>query len=272
MKRLGLLLILLTVWVLPIQAGGIRVVSLAPNLTECIFLLGAEQLLAGRSGYCNYPSGTKKIPVVGGFGRPYPEALAMVRPTLVVAEKMFDPGALKQLKQLGIPYRELPARSLDDYLENLKMLGRLLNIPGKAASVAAEQRRRLEEFRRQASKIPHDRRPRVLVLLSASPLMAAGQGSFLHEIIELAGGRNAAESVSGDYFILSPEQLLLWQPDLILLPGFTPEQLKQLEALSVWKELKAKKMMRIDSSVDPDLLLRLGPRSFDAIEAIRRRL
>lgn len=186
MKRF--LLLLLTGWTLLIPAGELRVVSLAPNLTECIFLLGAEQLLVGRSGYCNYPSEAKKLPVVGGFGRPYSEALAAVRPTLVVMEKMFDPGVLKQLKQLGIPYRELPARSLNDYLENLETLGKLLNIPQKAASVVTEQRSRLEEFRRQASEIPYDRRPRVLVLLSASPLMAAGQGSFLHEVIELAGG------------------------------------------------------------------------------------
>ena len=270
MKRF--LLLLLTGWTLLIPAGELRVVSLAPNLTECIFLLGAEQLLVGRSGYCNYPSEAKKLPVVGGFGRPYSEALAAVRPTLVVMEKMFDPGVLKQLKQLGIPYRELPARSLNDYLENLETLGKLLNIPQKAASVVTEQRSRLEEFRRQASEIPYDRRPRVLVLLSASPLMAAGQRSYLHEIIELAGGRKAAESVSGDYLILSAEQLLLWQPELILLPGFTPEQLKRLEGQPVWEELKAKKIIRVDSTIDPDLLLRLGPRSFDAIEAIRRGL
>ena len=68
MKRF--LLLLLTGWTLLIPAGELRVVSLAPNLTECIFLLGAEQLLVGRSGYCNYPLEAKKLPVVGGFGRP----------------------------------------------------------------------------------------------------------------------------------------------------------------------------------------------------------
>lgn len=246
----------------------LRVVSLSPNLTEMIALLGAEKMLVGRSSACDRPESVKSLPVVGTLGAPSLEALIAARPDLVVAESLRHeiPGSF------GLRVELFPAATFEGYFRNLERLGALLGRKEKAAGEIARARRKLEAWREADAGLPDRRRPKVLVAIGVAPVITAGKPSFLTSMIELAGGRNVAAGEDRDYFNCSLEQIALWDPDVILAPGLPEKKLRELEQSPAWSGLSAVKRGNVITDFDPDLLYRLGPRSLDGVEALRERL
>lgn len=247
---------------------ALRVVSLSPNLTEMVALLGAETMLVGRSSACDRPESVKSLPVVGTLGAPSMEPLVAARPALVVA------ASLRQEipASFGIRVELFPAANFDDYFRNLERLGALLGRREEAEQAVARARRKLEAWREADAGLPECRRPKVLVVIGDSPVITAGKRSFLTSMIELAGGRNVAAGEERDYFSCSPEQIALWDPDAILAPGLPEKKLRELEQSPGWSGLSAVKRGNVVTDFDPDLLYRLGPRSLDGVEALRERL
>lgn len=250
-------------------AAAERVVSLSPNLTETIVRLGAEEQLAGRSEFCDYPESVKKVPVAGRFGVPALEPLLAVRPTLVVSETLRDRNAAERLRELGIRCEEFPARSFEDYFTNLERLGKLLEKEEESRREIEHGRALIARWEAANSAVPAAKRPAVLVVIGTSPVITAGKQSFLTRLLELAGGRNPAAGVDRNYFSCSFEQILLWRPEVILAPGLPAEQFRELEKTPGWSSLPAVKNKRVITGFDADLLYRLGPRSFDGVEKLR---
>lgn len=245
----------------------LRVVSLSPNLTEMVASLGAETMLVGRSSACDRPESVKSLPVVGTLGAPSLEALVAVRPALVVAESLRQ----EIPASFGIRVELFPAANFDDYFRNLERLGALLGRKEKAEKAVARARRKLEAWREADAGLPDRRRPKVLVVIGDSPVITAGKRSFLSSMIEFAGGRNVAAGEERGYFSCSPEQIALWNPDVILAPGLPEKKLRELEQSPAWSGLSAVKRGNVITDFDPDLLYRLGPRSLDGVEALRER-
>ncbi len=234
-----------------------RIASLSPNLTEIICLLGGESALCGRSSACDYPPGIRKIPVVGRFGKADPEALIASGATVVVTAAVRSPNDRAVLERAGIRYLEIPANSLSDYDSALRTLGELL---GKRERAEQEIRKNREEIRRFRSDLPQA--PKVFVMISSSPLYTAGKRTFLHELIELAGGKNIAGEEEKGYFIVSPEWVLLRDPDIVVFCG------GENETESVLRSCSAFRSGRILTGLDPSLLYRLGPRSMEAVRKL----
>ncbi len=252
-------LILLLCFILPaIPAvpAAERVVSLSPNLTEALCLIGGEALLAGRTDSCNRPASVLRGPSVGKFLSPSPERIAALEPTLVISTPQPGRNTAQLLTALSIRFVELPDRTLADYPALLRRLGRLLALPaGETEARRAEQR--LAELRRIAETIPEERRVRVFFLAGTTPAVAAGRRSFLHQLLELAGARNLAEAVDRAYFTVSPEWVANRNPDLILIPGPAaplPEWLRRFPVRVI---------------ADPDPVCRLGPRLFEGIDLLK---
>ena len=109
----------------------------------------------------------------------------------------------------------------------------------------------------------------MLVVIGVSPVVTAGKNSFLTPLIELAGGRNVAGKVDKNYFSCSFEQVVLWQPEVILAPGLSPELLRELKKSPGWDLLPAVKNGHVVTGFDADLAYRLGPRTFDGIAQLR---
>lgn len=173
-------------------SGAERVVSLSPSLTEAVCLIGGETLLVGRSSSCNRPASILRLPSVGKFLSPSPEKIAALEPTLVLSTPQPGRGTAQLLAALGIRFVELPDRTLEDYPALLRKLGRLLNLPaGEREALLAE--RRLAELRRAAAAVPEARRRNVLFLVGLDPAGAAGRRSFIHRMVELAGGRSCRQ-------------------------------------------------------------------------------
>lgn len=237
-------------------AAAERVISLSPSLTEAICLLGGESMLVGRTDSCTEPASVVRLPSVGKFLSPSMERIAALAPTLVVSTPQPGRGTAQLLASLGIRFEELPDHTLADYPALLRRLGRLLNLPaGEREATLAEKR--LAHLRHQAESIPENRKVKVLFLAGIDPAIAAGQRSFIHPMIELAGGKNLAGSLNRAYVTVSPEWIAEQQPDLILIPdaGATlPEWLK---------------LLPVRPLPDPDLVCRLGPRLFQGIEQLK---
>ena len=218
-----LLLFLLLTASLSLSAEELRVVSLAPALTELICRLGKENSLVGRSSACNYPAGVKKIPVAGEFGKPNPEKVIVLKPTHVFANALATPAAAAMLRSAGIRVILKQCRNPDEYREWITLAGKELKCEAEAQKERERFDKELAELRR---KTRSSAGKNVLCLIWDNPPTAAGKGSLPDTVIRLAGQRNTAGGIRQEYFNPSFEWLLKNQPDILLLPGF-PEAIRE---------------------------------------------
>jgi iron complex transport system substrate-binding protein len=242
-----------------------RVVSLAPNLTEIVFLLGREESLVGATRYCNVPPEAKSIPRIGGIGDPDVERIVALVPDLVLCTTDGNPREkVLTLEGLGIPCYCVAPQDLEGLFAAVEGIGTLLGVPERALKEAEALRRRAARAGNPGARPA----PRVLFVLSTSPVIAAGEGTFLDEIVRAAGGRNAAVAWSGRYPRLSVEDLLAASPDVILVASMTGVE-RFSPSVTRWRQVPAFR----DGAVlylDGDLVTRPGPRMVTALEEVSR--
>ena len=200
-------------------AEPLRIVSLAPSLTETLFAVGLGSRVVGVTEFCVYPPEVAALPKVAGFSQLNLEALMRVRPDLVVMpfDKIWN---RTQIERLGIPVLALEVRSLAGLKEGIKTLGALAASPAKAdALLAGIELAIAEAARRSAGKA----RPGVLFsvmhayqgLGQINEISAIGRDGFYDELITLAGGCNVYEG-SLAYPRLSREAIIFLNPDVII--------------------------------------------------------
>ena len=176
------------------------------------------------------------------------------------------------LREIGIRCELFPSGTFEDYFSTLERLGKLLGKEQEARREIERGRTCIARWEAANQSLAADSRPRVAVIIGVSPVITAGKRSFLSRMIDLAGGRNCAGEVDRNYFSCTFEQLLLWQPEIILAPGLPPAQLQKLEKSPGWSALPAVRGKRVLTELDADLLYRLGPRSFDGVELLREKI
>lgn len=274
--KLVLVLLLLTCLAGPCLAKSgpaKRIVSLAPSVTEILFLLKAEKKLVGVTSGCDYPEAAKGIVKTGLFGTPNLEKIAALEPDLVITPDLGANPAVARLNDLGIKTVVLPSNDITDVLESVEVVGKLTGTASRAAQAVSAMRRKMLSVENAVSGRP---KPNVLVVLWVNPngIMSAGKRSYINEMIELAGGRNIAGDIDFRYPMLSSEYILSQNPDVVIFGGAMGEDGSVHELLSKpgLRAIKAKKTGRIYQDIEPDLLLRPGPRLFDGLEMLARKL
>lgn len=225
-----------------------RIVSLVPSVTELLFALGAGPSVVGVTENDNFPPEVSELPRVGDLSVDYERLLALT-PDLVVTDANFDQGHGERLKELGIPVLTLESASLAGLRDSLLRLGEVCGREARARELLAQLDRELDQVRRQASQLA--RRPSVFVEIWPEPLMTAGGGTFVSELVELAGGDNLFADVK-EYPSVSDEQLVARDPAVIILTVSSPEE---VASRSGWSGLQAVKSGRV-YRVDSDLLVR----------------
>ncbi|NQU40960.1 MAG: cobalamin-binding protein [Lentisphaerae bacterium] len=255
----------------PTPTGPLRIVSLAPSLTESLCAIGAGDLLVGRTSACNYPPDiTATIPIIGGFGHPSLELLAAARPTLVLDVDLIDEGITTQIRSLGIPHRRIACDSLDDIAPMLRELGDITGHQAEAEVLAQELTRTINTARAEITT-PLAYRPSVYAEVWHDPLTTIGRDTFLAGLVALAGGRTIAASVDKPYFQIAPESILSENPDLILCLYMGPSQgaVEAVKARPGWQHINAVRNDCIFADLDNDVLLRPGPRLIEGLQALR---
>ncbi|RMH37926.1 MAG: ABC transporter substrate-binding protein, partial [Nitrospirae bacterium] len=173
-----------------------RIVSLAPSVTEILFAIGLNEEIVGVTEFCDYPPAAQDKPKVG-YARPNLEALVALEPDLVIAPQSFlRTDLLAKLEQLKIPTVILNPKSLEDILAHIRLIGRIVGRQAEALQVTEAMRGRMRTL---SSRLAGLQRPRVLYVLNSQPLITVGPGSFIQQLIELAGGDNIAADAHAPY-------------------------------------------------------------------------
>ncbi len=242
-----------------------RIVSLAPSLTESLYAIGAGDQVVGVTDYCDYPPDARKKPRVGGMINPNLETIISVHPDLVIMSvEGNQKGDYERLTSLGVPVFISNPRSLEGIYRSLAQLGGLTG-KTRAASRVIDSLRAVEDSVRA---LPHGPPVASLMLVSVRPLMAAGKGTFLNELLVLAGGRNIAGGAASGYPAISRETILADNPHVILATSDIVTSAPELLSLfPEWAATDAARRGRV-FVVDANLVTRPGPRALEGLRLL----
>ena len=252
-----------------------RIVSTAPSTTETLFALGLGDRVVGVSTYCHYPAQVGKLPRVGTYTTPNIEAIARLRPDLVILQKLPKSSASK-LTDLGLRVVEVDTGDLHTNLENIMTIGKAVRAPAQAAQLVDGIRRQLAALQQSAAQ----RKPRsVVFIVGRTPgklegLVVVGAGSYLSELLTSAGGVNIFADSPRGYLKTSLEVIVRRNPDVIIDMGDMAETTGVTEAhkqavVGLWSAqptLKAN-ASRTVFAVASDIFVVPGPRMLDAAQA-----
>jgi iron complex transport system substrate-binding protein len=211
-----------------------RVVSLNPTSTELLFALGAGPRVVGRSRYDVHPEAARNVPDLGPGIVPSVEHVLAARPDLVVLYASADNRpAAKSFRAAGINVIALRTDLIIDFERTTRLLGRLTGTSDAAERLLDSVTTTLDRVRRATSALP---RPRVFLHAWESPLMTIGAGSFLSQLVSIAGARNVFDDLPQPSAQVSFEEVLRRDPDVLLVG---PQTALELEAMPRWRMLRA---------------------------------
>lgn len=246
-----------------------RIVSIAPSNTEMLFALGVGDKVVGVTQYCNYPPETASVPKVGGFADISIEKVVELQPDLVVAASLHLSSIVPALENLGLKVIVINPETVDGIFDSLIRLGIVTGHEEKADGMVKELTRELVELE---EKLKGKRKVKVFWELSPD-LWTAGPNSFIHDLIERAGGENIAGDGASPWLKLSREVIIDRSPEIIFLADhLSGENGETVAARPGWELVSAVKEGRVIEIGDTDLLSRPGPRVIEALKYVAERI
>ena len=245
-----------------------RVVSMAPNVTEMLFALGLEEKVVAVTPFCDFPPEAQSKTHLGGMN-PSIEQILALKPDLVLApQDIIQPDLLQNLDRVKVPTFVLQAAQLEDVLAQIQTVARMFDRSKAGDELAATIRKRIAIVKERTQSLAH---PRVLYVLNTDPLQTVGPGSFIHQLIEAAGGANIAAGTSTAYPRFALEEVLARDPELIVFPVGTAEGIPEEDQQQWrrWSSLSAVKHNRL--VLVPSVLVdRPGPRIVEGLELLAK--
>jgi iron complex transport system substrate-binding protein len=246
-----------------------RFVSLAPNLTEIVYAIGAGDGLVGNTTFCDYPPAAKKVAKVGDTLHPSIERIIALRPQLVLVSTASQLEAFtRQLDEHQIAVYVTDPRDLEEVFRSIQNLGQLLNQQGRAEELVQQLRQRTESIENAVSS---SKPVRVFYQLSKEPLYTAGHDSFVTDLIGRAGGISVTADVPGAWPKYSGESALAARPEAIILPSGGSMGTANSDVADALKRSPAVMNGRVHK-INDDYLSRPGPRSVQGLEEIAQAL
>lgn len=241
---------------LVVGAAPTRIVSLNPTTTELLFAIGAGPRVTGRTSYDIYPTEVRVVPDLGQGLRPNVEAVLNTHPDLVLLYASADNhDAARRLRSSGVATAAYKIDRIADMMRVTRALGRLTGDSVAADHTVDSVQVTLDRVRTQAANLPH---PTVFWPLWEAPLLAVGAGSFLNELLEIAGATNVFADLAQPSPTVTFEELLKRDPDIILSSARSRDRLL---ADPRWKTLRAVREGRIvvfDSAIVTGPSARVG--------------
>jgi len=248
-----------------------RIAALSPGFVETLFAVGCGDRVALRDLWSDHPAAARSLPAADGV-KPSVRYIAGFDPDLVLLYAN-DPGPVRAFEKVGLEVVVLDPRSYADVVEDVRKIGKLCGAAERAERVAADM---VETRQRVAAEaLRAGTNPRVYVEIDGSDPVrpwTAGPGSFVNELLLIAGGRNAAEGVTSAYAQVSAESVIRADPEVLLLLG--PDQADVggaehgISQRPGWSGLSAIREGRVIDSLDPDVLSRPGPRLAEGLAAL----
>lgn len=252
-----------------------RIVSLAPNITETLYALDLGGSIVGVTDFCDFPSQAKQQPKIGGMTNPSLEAVARLRPDIVIMTTDGNPeGFKKKLDALKIKVHVFRARRLSELPGAIRTLGNALDAGVKAEALASG----IEEATRSIKKRAQGRRPHsALFIIWAEPLIVAGPGTSIDDAMELLGLVNIAGDARSPWPRFSLEEVLRRSPEIIFTGDMRPDSSPgpgptgTAETPSTFEEKFLKRISSVEAVKKKrvyylgDALFRIGPRTISGI-------
>jgi iron complex transport system substrate-binding protein len=229
--------------------------SLSPNVTEILYGVGAFDRVVAVSKYCDYPPEVENLPRVGAWMNTNFEQIAGLEPDLVIMTDAQSSFLRDQLEALGLDTLVIPGQSLDDVFEAIEKVGKAVGKQFEAERLASDLRAVLDDVRTRTSNRP---RPRVLLVVDRLPgllrdIYVATEGSYLAEIVAIAGGEPITPPASFTYAKMTTEAVVSLDPDVIIdivqavgnpAVAFVETDRLQEDSVSVWNELEQVRAVR----------------------------
>ncbi|MBC8423159.1 ABC transporter substrate-binding protein [bacterium] len=258
-----------------VEDAPARIVSLAPSITELIFALNVGDRVVGVTDWCRHPAAVTELPSIGGHVDPNLEAVVALRPDLAVVEAA-NTEAAERLTRLGVEVCVVEHRHVEGILASVLQVGEACGVVARAELLHADLQRRLAAV---AGRPASDPRPRTMIVVGRevssgrlSDLYVAGAGTFLGDLLALAGGDNVMPESAVSYPMISAEGLLRLAPEVVidLAPECADDPQKLAELERAWRQhtdVPAVRAGRVHVVTD-DALLIPGPRFVETLELL----
>jgi len=194
-----------------------RIVSTSPSITETLFALQLGDRVVGVSTYCRYPASVLHLPKVGTFLKPEPETIARLKPDLVCIHAGPN-NAASQLTALGIRTAVVDRGSLPSIFSTIRQISAAASVPERGDALVRTIQSSLDGVSASVAGRP---KRRVLVIVgrrtgTLTDIIAVGPGSYLHDLIGIAGGENVLGAVKVEYPRISMETVISAKPEVII--------------------------------------------------------
>ncbi|NLA74075.1 MAG: cobalamin-binding protein [Deltaproteobacteria bacterium] len=255
--------------VVVIEHNPVRIIPLAPSLTEILYYLGLGDRVAGVTAYSYYPPEALTKPQVGGYHDLNIEKIITLNPDLVIGTKDGNnPGIVDLLEQAKIPTYIVNPRNIVEVIETVRIVGRICGVDARADQLAGGLTKRLERIR---EAVKGKKKPLVFLQINLHPIMSVNKHTFHHDLISIAGGINMTADSGINYPRISIEELLKRKPDVLIISSMdrSGEFEKARQEWLNFKSIPAAKERRVHL-IDSDLIDRPSPRIIDGIEEMAR--
>ena len=235
-----------------------RIISLAPGFTETLIDLGLQNRIVGVTTSCDYLKEVKEVERIGLYMKPSLEKIVGLSPDLVFATNYVGQRqTVRALEKLGIRVEVFEEKGIEGLFLEIKKMGEVCGKQEKANFLIQRMQKRIKEVRTRSSSLS---RPRVYVEVGYNPLFTCGKGSFIDELIEIAGGENIAHEIDKPYPRVSAEFIISRNPEVIILPymgrGYGKESVKRRNG---WQGISAVLNDRIYDDIGPQIITILAP-------------
>jgi iron complex transport system substrate-binding protein len=251
-----------------VPAAPGRIISLAPSVTELLYLLGAESQIAGVTQQCDWPARVREKPKIGDLLNPSYEVILAARPDLVIASTAGnDQAAVQRLAQLGLPVYVTAPRNVERIYQSVLEVGRITGHHSEADRLLTEMKERLAQVKRRLDGLPPTR---AFMITWFDPLLAPGKNTFENDVLRLAGVESISADIDEFYPRFSLEQVLARNPDVILTVRHSGKALPDLKRAAGWREVRAVQNGRI--YILGEVLQHPSPRFVEGVEELARKL
>ena len=245
-----------------------RIISLAPDITETLFLLNAQDRLIGDTTECTWPEAAKHKPKIGDLLNPNYEVILAAKPDLIISSTAGnDRGAIMKLASLGLPVYVSAPRSVEQIFRSVEQIGKITDCAARSAELVSQMKRRLEEVRLRLAGLPP---VRAFFITWYDPLLAPGKSTFENDVLRLAGVISITGDIPEFYPRYSLEQIIVNDPDVILTVEHPGNPLPDLKRVAGWSKLRAVREGKIYTL--SEFLQHPSPLFVDGVEDVARKL
>lgn len=202
-----------------------RIISLAPVITEELYLLGVDDKIVGVTTYCQRPPDAQKKEKIGTVIKPNIEKIVSLKPDLVLGLSMMNLKQLEKLKKLRMRVvRFSQPKDFSEICNQFLKLGEIVHREDQAAKIVDIAKNKVDSIKNEVKEL---QKPKVFIQIGARPLVTVNKDSFINDFIELAGGINIASGIKTGLY--TPEEVLRKNPDVIIIVtmGITGEEEKK---------------------------------------------